>query len=190
MGARKEPTPPPTTGKPDPPPDPPRRRVLVMSPEVDEPTAEEIENEKSKWRQRHTKRNPEWPWRLRMKCERNRDTMWGVFKDVMAEAERQDKTYPWPRDDKLLIDPPRRPGMWAGSLQWFARHGERFARRLFDLGRPCWLAVLAEEYGEVARETDPVKREKELIQVAAVAISWVQHSREKRETDRSESEQP
>ena len=46
--------------------------------------------------------------------------------------------------------------------------------RLFRRNKPCWQAILGEEIGEVAREKDPEKRIAELIQVAAVALSWAQ----------------
>ena len=38
-----------------------------------------------------------------------------------------------------------------------------------------WLAILLEEVGEVAEEVDPDKIVAELIQVAAVALSWAEH---------------
>ncbi len=38
-----------------------------------------------------------------------------------------------------------------------------------------WLAILMEEVGEAAAEIDPDKLIVELIQVAAVALSWAEH---------------
>lgn len=48
-------------------------------------------------------------------------------------------------------------------------------------GRPDerWLAILAEEFGELAQaflqENSDEDIERELVQVAAVAVSWLQH---------------
>ena len=57
-------------------------------------------------------------------------------------------------------------------------------RRLCDeragLGVPSWDAVLLEEVYEALSEEDPIKREEELIQVAAVAVSMVECSRRQR----------
>lgn len=41
-------------------------------------------------------------------------------------------------------------------------------------GRPTWLHILREEVYEAFAETDPVKLRAELIQVAAVAVAWVE----------------
>jgi len=49
-----------------------------------------------------------------------------------------------------------------------------------DTGRPTWLHLIREEFAEAATEADPVAREKEWLQVAALAVSYVQASRRKR----------
>lgn len=53
-----------------------------------------------------------------------------------------------------------------------------------ELDPKLWMTVMMEEVGEVARavlEDDKVNLEEELIQVAAVAVAWLeQHHREKR----------
>ena len=42
------------------------------------------------------------------------------------------------------------------------------------LGTLSWSDILVEEIAEALAETDPVKLEAELIQVAAVAVAWVE----------------
>jgi len=41
-------------------------------------------------------------------------------------------------------------------------------------GVPTWAMILEEESLEVLSETDPVKLREELIQVAAVAVAWIE----------------
>ncbi len=97
-----------------------------------------------------------------------------ILGEVWEEMRRQDQKWGWPQVGNTLDDD---PGLAMGS----ADLGDE-ARRLLDDGpadspRP-WLAILAEELGEVAEEVDPGKRAEELVQVAAVALSWVQAIRE------------
>lgn len=47
---------------------------------------------------------------------------------------------------------------------------------------PYWSTILAEEFYEAMNETDPVKLRKELVQVAAVAVSWIEDLDRKRES--------
>lgn len=66
-----------------------------------------------------------------------------------------------------------------------AKAKREYARRICDenaaAGRGTWLDILTEEVAEAFAETDPVKLRKELVQVAAVAVAWVEDidSREK-----------
>ena len=53
------------------------------------------------------------------------------------------------------------------NMKW----GTRFAGR----DPNTWLAILLEEVGEVAEEIDPEALVVELVQVAAVALSWAEH---------------
>ena len=41
-------------------------------------------------------------------------------------------------------------------------------------GKPTWMHILREEIAEVFMESDPTRLREELIQVAAVAVSWVE----------------
>jgi hypothetical protein len=44
-----------------------------------------------------------------------------------------------------------------------------------DRGEATFLSVLEEEIEEAALEDDPVKLRAELVQVAAVAVKWIEH---------------
>lgn len=46
--------------------------------------------------------------------------------------------------------------------------------RAFGQGRGSWLHILREEFYEAAAESDPDKLRAELLQVAAVAMAWVE----------------
>ena len=41
-------------------------------------------------------------------------------------------------------------------------------------GQPTWMHILREEIAEVFMESDPTRLREELVQVAAVAVSWVE----------------
>lgn len=75
-----------------------------------------------------------------------------------------------------------------GPGTYWGRYGaqlEEDARRCLD-GRgpsnpdpqgPTFAAILVEEVGEALRESDPLRLEAELVQVAAVCAKWVEHLR-------------
>lgn len=51
---------------------------------------------------------------------------------------------------------------------------ESTARESMKAGPVTWAAILAEEVGEALQEDDPAKLRAELVQVAAVAVAWVE----------------
>ena len=79
--------------------------------------------------------------------------------------KRQDRKWGWPRPDSFLVGD--------HSLVSYFIWGEQRARCLFGEGKPSWMAILSEELGEVARATGE-KRVTELIEAAAVNLSWAQ----------------
>jgi hypothetical protein len=85
---------------------------------------------------------------------------------VRDEMARQDERYPWPRTFPLR----QRSAMIEAKLL----QAEQIARQDFAEGCPSWVAILAEEVGGAAGERDPVALVEELVQVAAVALSWAQ----------------
>lgn len=50
----------------------------------------------------------------------------------------------------------------------------RDCERAFRDGRGTWRHILSEEVAEAYAETDPEKLRAELVQVAAVAVAWVE----------------
>lgn len=87
-----------------------------------------------------------------------------VLREVLAERQRQDakwgeQNHP---DDTSVDDEP-----WA---DWAREDCDRAARD----GKLTWRLILGEEVWEAFAETDPVKLRAELIQVAAVAVNWVE----------------
>lgn len=70
------------------------------------------------------------------------------------------------------------------DIEWLenskpARHIEEDLRRAYDKQRargipPTWMELLREEVSEAFCEDDPVRLREELVQVAAVAVSWVE----------------
>lgn len=58
-----------------------------------------------------------------------------------------------------------------GTLAGFMRHR---CEVMFSQGGGTYEAILTEEWAEALSEPDPVKLRAELIQVAAVAVAWVE----------------
>jgi hypothetical protein len=51
-------------------------------------------------------------------------------------------------------------------------------------GLPTWMHLVREEVAEAFQEDDPQRLEEELIQVAALCVSWVERLRKKSSVDR------
>ena len=88
-----------------------------------------------------------------------------VLELVADERKRQDKK--WGEQNH--------PDGTGGS---FSHHDAEKAKAAcdaaFETGAPTWRHILFEEFMEAMAETDPVALKTELIQVAAVACSWVE----------------
>ncbi len=54
-------------------------------------------------------------------------------------------------------------------------------RRYERMGKPTWLRLVLEEVTEAFKEDDPQRLESELIQVAALCVSWVEKLREQKD---------
>ena len=95
--------------------------------------------------------------------------------DVRAERKRQharwgEQNHPNVGDSDL----------WRRSCHNLGRRLEAGARRRLT-GPPTYEAILMEEVGEALQElSDDVSLEAELIQVAAVAVAWVEAIRRRR----------
>lgn len=59
---------------------------------------------------------------------------------------------------------------WRTSADWVRQQVEKAARE----GRVTFLDILQEEVLEVFAETDPARLRAELVQVAAVAVQWIE----------------
>ncbi len=89
-----------------------------------------------------------------------------VLNDVFAERERQEAKFP---DQSDLPD---------GTGTEHSKTVADLARSACDDAARCktltWKHILREEYAEAMAETELPKLRKELIQVAAVAVKWVE----------------
>ena len=106
---------------------------------------------------------------------KNSDSLETIFAEITEERKRQDEMHPW---DKLEILLP--------CEEEVEYHGKEADIHKLDndmaetLGKTEPMSLLAEELHEIFAETDPVKQETEAIQLAALAIKFVQWSRSKR----------
>ncbi|WP_026931205.1 hypothetical protein [Glycomyces tenuis] len=86
-----------------------------------------------------------------------------VLGDIAAEQVRQDAKF----GEQNHID-------GTGDYDEAADAARRACQRAAKHGYLTWRHVLAEEVAEAFAETDPAKLRAELIQVAAVAATWVE----------------
>ena len=88
-----------------------------------------------------------------------------VLQEVLAERIRQDERWG-------VQSHPDGTGM---NYQRHLAEEERAAcEAAFRSGRGTWRHVMAEEIAEANAEKDPAKLRAELLQVAAVAVAWVE----------------
>ena len=99
----------------------------------------------------------------------------GVLGEVFEERGRQDAR--WGEQNHPDGTGPDVDHEAPGNF-YFAGEGLELARDLIDAhvedGDLAWIDILDEEYWEVAGEGDTQKLRTELIQLAAVAVAWVQ----------------
>lgn len=89
-----------------------------------------------------------------------------IFTEISAERERQDAKYP----DCISL-PDGTGGGGRKTWESIARHACDRAHRE---GRLTHAHIFDEEASEVLAETDPAKLRAELVQVAAVAVKWLE----------------
>lgn len=96
--------------------------------------------------------------------------MVSVIEEVVAERRRQDEK--WGEQNH-----PDGPGYAAEYSYYYGPRAE-VERKQNDVlarkGRLHWAGILLEEVYEALAESDPAKLREELIQVAAVAVAWVE----------------
>lgn len=100
-----------------------------------------------------------------------------VLSDVRAERARQFAKY---GDNSYLEDgtgpdvPWLGPFTGAGALDIEQALREDYGLYKAVNGEPSWLNLVREEMAEAFKEVDPTNLRAELIQVAALAVSWVE----------------
>jgi hypothetical protein len=88
-----------------------------------------------------------------------------VLGDIVTERERQDAK--WGEQNPL-------DGTGSGFLRLAVQPTRESCERAFGLGVGTWRHILDEELAEAFAEEDPQALRAELIQVAAVAVAWVE----------------
>ena len=88
-----------------------------------------------------------------------------VLEQVSAERVRQDAR--WGEQNH-----PNGTGL--PSMQAAAERSRRVCEQNFQNGRGSWADILREEFHEALAEDDPNRLRFELIQVAAVAVAWIE----------------
>lgn len=91
--------------------------------------------------------------------------MWGVLSDVAQERKRQDRKW----GEQNHPDGTGSRQMREGCAYWRNVNENAVADGLLT-----WRDILAEEVFEAFAEADEAALRRELIEVAAVAVSWVQ----------------
>lgn len=100
-----------------------------------------------------------------------------VLEDVGEERERQFACYGTNSDN---ADGTGQNVRWAWPVgDAKATEIENLFRNEYNLapGEPTWMQLVREEVAEAFMESDPDRLEEELIQVAALAVSWVEKLR-------------
>lgn len=92
---------------------------------------------------------------------------WRVLADVAIERERQSTLFPGQESaDK--------PDGTSEEYKALADKARDACEALHQAGEGTWFSILAEEFWEAAAEKDWPALRKELVQVAAVAVKWVE----------------
>ncbi len=89
-----------------------------------------------------------------------------VLAEVLAERERQHAKW----GEQNLPDGTH-SGPWGQHMRDYARRDCEVAAKL---GKCTWALILNEEVKEAFAETDKARLRAELLQVAAVAVQWVE----------------
>lgn len=89
-----------------------------------------------------------------------------INEEIVAERVRQEEKFP---DQADLPD-----GTGADHSAVVAKIARAACDEAHKAGRLTWRHILCEEYAEAMAETDREKLRAELIQVAAVAVKWIE----------------
>ncbi|MFC4089383.1 hypothetical protein [Micromonospora sp. GCM10011541] len=102
----------------------------------------------------------------------------GVSAEVVNEVNRQEEE--WGEQDHPFTPEGVIGNGYHAEYQWRADRWKRENDYRAGVGHPAWDGILLEEVYEALAEEDPEKREVELVQVAAVAVSAILASRRAR----------
>ncbi|MCH5677848.1 hypothetical protein [Streptomyces gilvus] len=95
----------------------------------------------------------------------NPNTTYRVLREVLAERGRQDERW----NEQNHPD-----GTGNKTQQEQADMARKWCQDAFGSGYGTWADILAEEVAEASAERDPAKLRAELVQVAAVAVAWIE----------------
>ncbi|MFI7678533.1 hypothetical protein [Actinophytocola sp. NPDC049390] len=95
-----------------------------------------------------------------------------VLSEVWHERIRQDER--WGEQNHPDLDPRLPRHVPLRDFAAFARHWKAANEYAVSQGAESWDGILLEEVYEALSEEDPAKLRAELIQVAAVAVAWVE----------------
>lgn len=90
-----------------------------------------------------------------------------VLEEVAAERWSQDQKWGAQDHPDGTADNPTLRAAWAMSAR-------DECNRAAKLGKLTWRHIMSEEVAEAHAESDPAKLRAELIQVAAVAVAWIE----------------
>lgn len=101
-------------------------------------------------------------------------TITHAFLDVLAERERQnvkwgEQNHPDGTGPNVAL-----PGIFTGTFRRMRCIAQDQTDHAARIGTLTYLDVLLEEVMEAAAEADPAALRAELVQVAAVAVAWVE----------------
>ena len=95
-----------------------------------------------------------------------------VLSEVLAERIQQDEKW----GEQNHRDGTSADRVWAftGPAAYVADCARMNTEQLASEGYVTWLDIALEEFAEVAAESDPQRLRAELLQVAAVAVAWIE----------------
>ncbi len=91
-----------------------------------------------------------------------------ALEDVLSECERQERR--WGTQDHPNGTGPSTPNDWGLISAEEAKYEYELRAKH---GTVTWVSILLEEVLEAFEESDPKRLREELVQVAAVATSWI-----------------
>jgi hypothetical protein len=95
-----------------------------------------------------------------------------VLAEIADERARQDAK--WGEQNHPDGTFPDRVWAWTGPASYVAENVRKNCQELAAEGHVTWLDIALEEVAEAFETEDPAKLRAELVQVAAVAVAWIE----------------